>query len=90
MSAVPQVHAEEWSERYALHEARDGSLVMIGHWPGPEALAAHGEGGPFSELSRQPEGRLPGGPLQVEGPRPPRPSRAQGGALDGAAGRGSR
>ena len=29
LAAVPQVHAEEGCERYALHEARDGSLVMI-------------------------------------------------------------
>ncbi len=27
--AVPQEHAEEGCERYALHEARDGSLVVI-------------------------------------------------------------
>ncbi len=84
LPAIPQVHAEEGCERYALHEARDGSLVMIGQWAGPESLAAHGRGEPFSELSRQLEGELAAGPLQVEGPRPPRPSRAQGGALDGA------
>src|SRR3712207_2649470 len=36
LAAVPQVHAEEGCERYALHEARDGSLVMIERWAGPE------------------------------------------------------
>jgi quinol monooxygenase YgiN len=66
LAAVPQVHAEEGCERYALHEARDGSLVMIEQWAGPEALAAHGEGEPFTELSQQLEGKLAGAPqLQV-------------------------
>jgi quinol monooxygenase YgiN len=66
LAAVPQVHAEEGCERYALHEARDGSLVMIEQWAGPEALAAHGEGEPFTELSEQLEGKLAGAPqLQV-------------------------
>jgi quinol monooxygenase YgiN len=66
LAAVPQVHAEEGCERYALHEARDGSLVMIERWAGPEALAAHSKGEPFTELSRRLEGKLTGAPqLQV-------------------------
>ena len=66
LSAVPQVHAEEGCERYALHEGRDGSLVVIEQWAGPEALAAHGKGEPFTELSRQLDGKLAGAPqLQV-------------------------
>ena len=65
LAAVPQVH-EEGCERYALHEGRDGSLVMIEQWAGPEALAAHGKGEPFTELSRQLDGKLVGAPqLQV-------------------------
>src|SRR5919112_392738 len=71
LAAVPQVHAEEGCERYALHEARDGSLVMIEQWASPEALAAHGKGEPFTELSRQLEGKLAGAPeLQVLSPVP--------------------
>ncbi len=71
LAAVPQVHAEEGCERYALHEARDGSLVMIEQWAGPEALAAHGKGEPFTALSRQLEGKLAGTPeLQVLSPVP--------------------
>jgi quinol monooxygenase YgiN len=62
LAAVPQVHTEEGCERYALHEARDGSLVMIEQWAGPEALAAHGKGEPFTELSQQLEGKLAGAP----------------------------
>ena len=66
LAAVPQVHAEEGCERYALHEARDGSLVMIEQWASPEALAAHGKGEPLSALSRRLEGKLAGAPqLQV-------------------------
>ncbi|SNS75252.1 Quinol monooxygenase YgiN [Geodermatophilus pulveris] len=66
LAAIPRVHAEEGCERYALHEARDGALVMIEQWAGPEALAAHGKGEPFTELSRQLEGKLAGTPeLQV-------------------------
>jgi quinol monooxygenase YgiN len=66
LAAVPKVHAEPGCERYALHEARDGSLVMIEQWAGPEALAAHGKGEPFTELSQQLEGKLAGAPqLQV-------------------------
>ena len=71
LAAVPQVHAEEGCERYALHEARDGSLVMIEQWASPRTLAAHGEGEPFTELSRQLEGKLAGTPeLQVLSPVP--------------------
>ena len=88
LAAVPQVHAEEGCERYALHEARDGSLVMIEQWAGPEALAAHGEGEPFTELSRRLEGKLAAGPLQAEGPPPPRRSHARGGTREGAEWRG--
>ena len=71
LAAVPQVHAEEGCERYALHEARDGSLVVIEQWASPEALAAHGRGEPFTELSRQLEGKLAGAPeVQVLNPVP--------------------
>ena len=71
LAAVSQVHAEEGCERYALHEARDGALVMIEQWASPEALAAHGKGEPFTELSRQMEGKLAGAPeLQVLRPVP--------------------
>ncbi|WP_209307550.1 putative quinol monooxygenase [Geodermatophilus sp. DF01_2] len=66
LAAIPQVHAEEGCERYALHEARDHSLVMIEQWASPEALAAHGKGEPFTALSRRLEGKLAAAPeLQV-------------------------
>jgi quinol monooxygenase YgiN len=44
---------------------------MIEQWASPEALAAHGRGEPFTELSRQLEGKLAGAPeLQVLNPVP--------------------
>ncbi len=44
---------------------------MIEQWASPEALAAHGRGEPFTELSRQREGKLAGTPeLQVLSPVP--------------------
>ena len=44
---------------------------MIEQWASPEALAAHGKGEPFTELSRQLEGKLAGAPeLQVLRPVP--------------------
>lgn len=58
LAAVPRVHAEEGCERYALHEARDGALVMIEQWASPEQLAAHGQGEAFTELSQQMAGKL--------------------------------
>ncbi len=58
LATVPRVHAEDGCERYALHEVRDGTLVVIEQWAGPEAPAAHGG----DELSRQPEGELTGAP----------------------------
>ena len=64
-ATVPRVHEEDGCERYALRQARDGSLVVIEQWAGPEALAAHGKGEPFTELFRQLEGELAAGPLQV-------------------------
>ena len=71
LAAVPQVHAEPGCERYALHAARDGSLVVIEQWASPRTLAAHGEGEPFTELSRQLEGELAGtSELQVLSPVP--------------------
>ncbi len=62
LATVPRVHAEDGCERYALHEARDGSLVVIEQRADPEAPAAHGRDEPFSELSRQLEGEPTGAP----------------------------
>jgi quinol monooxygenase YgiN len=62
LAAVPQVHTEDGCLRYALHEARDGSLVMIEEWESPEALATHGKGAALQELSGRLDGKLTGAP----------------------------
>lgn len=41
--AIPRVHEEQGCELYAMHEAADGSLVMIEKWESVESLDAHGE-----------------------------------------------
>ena len=66
LAAIPEVHAEEGCRRYALHEAQDGSLVMIEEWDSAAALATHGKGEALAGLSGQLEGKLAGAPqLQV-------------------------
>ncbi len=48
--AIPLVHEEEGCELYAIHEAPDGTLVMIEKWTTAELLDAHGEGAPVIAL----------------------------------------
>ncbi|WP_341952668.1 putative quinol monooxygenase [Salinibacterium sp. TMP30] len=40
--AIAGVHDERGCELYAIHEAADGSLVMIEKWGSVELLDAHG------------------------------------------------
>lgn len=40
--AIVAVHEEPGCELYAIHEAADGSLVMIEKWESVELLDAHG------------------------------------------------
>ena len=40
---IPQVHAEDGCELYALHRAGD-QLIMIERWVSEEALAVHSRG----------------------------------------------
>lgn len=61
---IPKVHDEdEGCELYALHETED-SFMMVEKWAGEEALAAHGGGGNFKDLSAALEGKLTG-PIEV-------------------------
>src|SRR5664279_3488531 len=41
-TAIAAVHEEPGCELYAIHEAADGSLVMIEKWESVELLDAHG------------------------------------------------
>lgn len=49
--ALPDVHAEDGCELYALHSADDGTLVLIEKWTSREALAAHAAGEPVARLN---------------------------------------
>jgi quinol monooxygenase YgiN len=49
---IPQVHAEDGCELYALHEAGD-RLVMVEKWASRDALDAHLSSPAFLEMGRQ-------------------------------------
>ncbi len=60
---IPQVHAEDGCELYALHQTSD-RLVMIEKWASREALDAHIRGAALAVLSPQLAGKTTG-PAQV-------------------------
>ncbi len=47
---LPDVHAEEGCELYALHDAADGTLVLLEKWESAELLDAHGSAEPVARL----------------------------------------
>lgn len=49
--AVPAVHEEPGCLLYALHDAADGSIVMIEKWASDSDLAAHAEGPAVARLN---------------------------------------
>ncbi len=55
---IPRVHAEQGCELYAIHDAPDGSIVMIEKWTTAEDLDAHTEGDVVAELRPALEGLL--------------------------------
>ena len=62
LESIPKVHAEPGCELYALHEADDGSFVMIEHWESPEALAVHGKADALRALGAELAGKVAGPP----------------------------
>jgi quinol monooxygenase YgiN len=60
--SIPRVHAEPGCELYALHEADDGSFVMIERWESPEALRTHGTGEALRALGGELAGKVSGPP----------------------------
>jgi quinol monooxygenase YgiN len=79
LGALADVHAEAGCELYALHDAADGTLVLIEKWASADLLDAHGRGEPVARLGRAVSGLLEKPP--VVGVRVPvsscgRPSRA--------------
>ena len=49
--AIREVHEEEGCELYAIHDAPDGSIVMIEKWTSEDLLDAHSQGEPVERLS---------------------------------------
>ncbi|OZM77355.1 putative quinol monooxygenase [Pseudonocardia sp. MH-G8] len=58
LGALADVHAESGCELYALHDAADGSLVLIEKWESAELLDAHGSGEPVARLGKAVSGLL--------------------------------
>ncbi len=56
--AIAAVHEEEGCELYAIHDAPDGSIVMIEKWDSAELLDAHGAGAPVASLTKALDGLL--------------------------------
>ena len=56
--AIPAVHEEPGCELYAIHDAPDGTIVMIEKWGSVGALDDHGAGEPVRALNASLEGLL--------------------------------
>lgn len=64
-AALPDVHAEDGCLLYALHDAADGTLVLIEKWESAELLDAHGAGEPVARLGAALDGLLEQPPAVV-------------------------
>jgi quinol monooxygenase YgiN len=49
--SLAAVHAEDGCELYALHDADDGTLVLLEKWASRDALAAHAAGDAVVQLN---------------------------------------
>lgn len=58
--ALPGVHAEEGCLLYALHDAADGTLVLLEKWESQELLDAHSVGEPVKRLRAAVDGLVEG------------------------------
>jgi quinol monooxygenase YgiN len=56
--ALPGVHAENGCLLYALHDAADGTLVLLEKWESQELLDAHSVGEPVKRLGAALDGLL--------------------------------
>jgi quinol monooxygenase YgiN len=57
-TAIGKVHADDGTLLYALHEGRDGRLVMIEKYADGAALSAHSKSAELAELSAALDGKL--------------------------------
>lgn len=56
--AIAGVHEEDGCELYAIHDAPDGSIVMVEKWTSAALLDAHGQGDPVKRLTIALDGLL--------------------------------
>jgi quinol monooxygenase YgiN len=56
--AIAAVHSESGCELYAIHDAPDGTIVMIEKWTSVGELDEHGSGGAVRALNASLEGLL--------------------------------
>jgi quinol monooxygenase YgiN len=56
--AIAGVHEEEGCELYAIHDAPDGTIVMLEKWTSADLLDAHGQGEPVRRLGVALDGLL--------------------------------
>jgi len=77
---IPLVHEEEGCELYAIHDAPDGSIVMIEKWSSHAALDAHSDAAPVARLRALLEGAL-AKPIEVTRLEPLPVGRPDRGAL---------
>jgi len=56
-AAIPQVHAEDGCELYAMHQTSD-RLIMIEKWASREALGTHSTGPALAALNPQLVGKV--------------------------------
>jgi quinol monooxygenase YgiN len=78
--AIAEVHEEEGCLLYAIHDAPDGSIVMIEKWASDELLDAHSIGEPVQRL-RVAIADVIAAPVQVTKLRPIPAGTAEQGAL---------
>jgi quinol monooxygenase YgiN len=62
--AIAAVHDESGCELYAIHDAPDGTIVMIEKWTSVEELDDHGRGDAVAKLNANLKGLL-ASPVEV-------------------------
>ena len=75
--AIAGVHEEDGCELYAIHDAPDGTIVMLEKWTSVDRLDAHGGGQPVATLTAALDGLLiaPGPDLRYHAPSAGRTAR---------------
>ncbi|OUE28119.1 putative monooxygenase [Clavibacter michiganensis] len=60
---IAEVHGEPGCELYAIHDAPDGTIVMLEKWSSGEELAAHGAGEVVARMNASLAGLLQAPPV---------------------------